>query len=80
MLTPYPRTRRVRYRAGYAAQGIPVYLIVVLDGTQIDSIEEHRIDWSAWNYQLVAVHRESLVVELPEAVKINVSFGELARV
>ncbi|MEU5875984.1 Uma2 family endonuclease [Spirillospora sp. NPDC047279] len=42
-------------RAEYAAQGIPVYLIVVMDGDRIGSVEEHRLDWSGRNYQLAAV-------------------------
>jgi Uma2 family endonuclease len=67
-------------RAEYAAQGIPVYLIVIMDGAEIDSIEEHRVDWNSRNYQLVAVHRQSLVVELPESVKLNVPFAELEQV
>jgi len=44
-------------RAEYAAQGIPVYLIVAMDGGRIDSVEEHRLDWSGRNYQLAAEHR-----------------------
>lgn len=67
-------------RAEYAAQGIPVYLIVVMDGAGIDSIEEYRLDGSGRNYQLGAVHRNSLVTELPENVKIHASFAELEQV
>jgi Uma2 family endonuclease len=67
-------------RAEYAAQGIAVYLIVVMDGAEVDSIEEHRIDWSGRNYQIAAVHRKSLATELPEGVKINVPFAERQQV
>lgn len=67
-------------RAEYAAQGIPVYLIVVMDGDQIDLVEEHRLDWSGRNYQLAAVHRGTLVTELPEGIKLDVSFTELEQV
>ncbi|HMD91785.1 MAG TPA: Uma2 family endonuclease [Trebonia sp.] len=67
-------------RAEYAAQGIAVYLIVVMDGAGIDSIEEYRLDWSARNYQLAAVHRNSLVTELPEGMKIDVSRTDLEQV
>jgi Uma2 family endonuclease len=67
-------------RAEYAAQGIAVYLIVVMDGADIDSIEEYRLDWSARNYQLAAVHRYSLVTELPEGMKIDASFTDLEQV
>jgi Uma2 family endonuclease len=67
-------------RAEYAAQGIPVYLIVVMDGARVDSIEEYRLDWSGRNYQLAAVHRRSLIAELPEGTKIDVAFAGLEQV
>jgi Uma2 family endonuclease len=67
-------------RAEYAAQGIPVYLIVVMNDDGVDSVEEHRLDWSGRNYQLAAVHRRALVSVLPENVKIEVSFAELEQV
>jgi Uma2 family endonuclease len=67
-------------RAEYAAQGIPVYLIVVMDPEGVDSIEEYRLDWSGRNYQLAAVHRSSLVTELPENMKPDVSFATLEQV
>ena len=64
-------------RAEYAAQGIPVYLIVVMDGDGTDTVEEHRLDWSGRNYQLVAAHRHAVVTELPEGIKLNVAFPDL---
>ncbi|SFO24289.1 Endonuclease, Uma2 family (restriction endonuclease fold) [Actinomadura madurae] len=67
-------------RAEYALQRIPAYLIVVMDDGRIGAIEEHRLDWSGRNYQLVAVHRGSLETELPEGMKLNVSFSELESV
>jgi Uma2 family endonuclease len=67
-------------RAEYAAQGIPVYLIVVMAAAGIDSIEEYRLDWSGRNYQLAAVHRNSLVTDLPEGMKLDVSFTTLEQV
>lgn len=67
-------------RAEYAAQGILVYLIVVMDGDRIGAVEEHRLDWSGRNYQLVAAHRHGVVTELPEGIKLNVSFADLERV
>lgn len=67
-------------RAEYAAQGISVYLIVVMSGTSVDSIEEYRLDWSGRNYQLAAVHRTSLVTELPEGLKLDVAFASLEQV
>jgi Uma2 family endonuclease len=67
-------------RAEYAAQGIPVYLIVVMDGDSIHSVEEHRLDWSGRNYQLVAAHRHWLGAEFPEGIKLDVSFADLERI
>lgn len=67
-------------RAEYAAQGIPVYLIVVMEEDRIGSIEEYRLDWSGRNYQLAAVHRSMLVTELPEGMKIDISFADLERI
>ena len=67
-------------RAEYAAQGIPVYLIVVMDPEGVDSIEEYRLDWSGRNYQLAAVHRSALVAEFPEGLKLDVPFATLQQV
>ncbi|MGW4643944.1 Uma2 family endonuclease [Sphaerisporangium sp. NPDC004334] len=67
-------------RAEYAAQGIPVYLIVVMDGDRVGSVEEYRLDWSGRNYQLAAVHRGTLVTELPEGMKLETSFTDLERI
>jgi Uma2 family endonuclease len=75
-------------RAEYAAQGIPVYLIVVLTGSEIDSVAkyrldsvaEYRLDWSGRNYQLVTVHRRSLTTDLPEGMKLDVPFRQLEQV
>ena len=67
-------------RAEYAAQGIPVYLIVVMSGSEIDSIAEYRLDWSGRNYQLVTVHRRSLTTEVPEGMKLDVPFRQLEQV
>ncbi|GIH29594.1 hypothetical protein Aph01nite_79040 [Acrocarpospora phusangensis] len=67
-------------RAEYAAQGIPVYLIIVMDGDRVGSIDEYRLDWSCRNYQMAAVHRSMLVTELPEGMKIDISFPDLERI
>ncbi|MEQ4717581.1 Uma2 family endonuclease [Nonomuraea sp. B19D2] len=66
-------------KAEYAAQRIPVYLIVVLAGARVHSIEEYRLDWSGRNYQLAAVHRDTLDVVLPKELKLRVPFAELER-
>jgi Uma2 family endonuclease len=67
-------------RAEYAAQGISVYLIVVMDGDRVHSVEEHRLDWSGRNYQLAAAHRGALTAEFPEGIKLDVTFADLERV
>lgn len=65
-------------KAEYAGQRIPVYLIVVLDADEaVHSVEEYRLDWSGRNYQLAVVHRDVLDTELPEGMKLNVTFGDL---
>jgi Uma2 family endonuclease len=69
-------------RAEYAAQGILVYLIVVMGDAEIDSVYEYRLDWnwSGRSYQLVAVYRRSLAMELSEGMKLDISFGQLEQV
>ncbi|NVI85861.1 Uma2 family endonuclease [Actinomadura sp. BRA 177] len=68
-------------KAEYAGQRIPVYLIVVLDAEEtINSVEEYRLDWSGRSYQLAMVHRDVLATELPEGMKVNVTFSELESV
>ena len=64
-------------KAEYAAQRIPVYLIVVMDGATINSIEEYRLDWSGRSYQLVTVHRGGLETVLPEGLQVSVAFSVL---
>jgi hypothetical protein len=51
-----------------------------MDGARVDSIEEHRLDWSGRNYQLAAVHRRSVMAEPPEGAKIGVAFTDLDQV
>lgn len=68
-------------KAEYAAQRIPVYLIVVLDTDDaIHSVEEYRLDWSGRNYQVAAIHRDVLDTDLPEGMKLKVAFSELESV
>lgn len=64
-------------KAEYAGQRIPVYLIVILSGASVESIEEYRLDWSGRNYQLAGVHRGSLNTDLPEGLKVSVPFTDL---
>jgi hypothetical protein len=51
-----------------------------MNGARIDSIEEHRFDCSGRNYQLATVHRNTLVTELPEGMKISTPFTALEQV
>jgi Uma2 family endonuclease len=68
-------------KAEYAGQRIPMYLIIVLDPNEaIHSVEEYRLDWSGRSYQLATVHRDVLDTELPEGMKLNVTFSELESV
>jgi Uma2 family endonuclease len=60
-------------RAEYAAQGIPVYLIVVMSGAHIDSIEEYRLDWSGRNYQLPCWAARSPALARQSAMRTIVS-------
>lgn len=64
-------------KAEYAFQRIPVFLIVVMENTRIHSVEEYRLDWAGRAYLLAAVHRGALSTELPEGIKVDVSFGAL---
>ncbi|MCP2335966.1 Uma2 family endonuclease [Actinomadura rupiterrae] len=64
-------------KAEYAFQRIPVFLIVVMEDTRIHSVEEYRLDWAGRSYRLLTVHRGALTAELPEGVKLDVSFAEL---
>lgn len=68
-------------KAEYAGQGIPVYLIVVLDTDDtIRSVEEYRLDWSGGNYQMATVHYWTLNSKLPEGMNVKVAFSELESV
>jgi Uma2 family endonuclease len=63
-------------RAEYAGEGIPLYLIVHLDGElRVKIIQEHRLDWSSGGYRLIETHQDALV--LKEPFPLSVSFAEL---
>jgi len=64
-------------KAEYAARRIPVYLVVIVEGTTVNSVEEYRLDWSGRSYQLVTVHRGGLDVDLAEDFKVSVAFAVL---
>ncbi|NEW25782.1 Uma2 family endonuclease [Nocardia cyriacigeorgica] len=63
-------------RAEYAAEGIPVYLVVHLDDDlRIKIIQEYRLDWASGAYRRAEPHQEVLVLSEPYPVKIP--FSEL---
>ncbi|GAB3672514.1 hypothetical protein GCM10027589_42050 [Actinocorallia lasiicapitis] len=64
-------------RAEYAFARIPVYLIVVMTGGRVHSVEEYRLDWSGRSYQVAAVHNDALDTELADGLKVNVPLAEL---
>jgi Uma2 family endonuclease len=63
-------------RAQYAAAGIPLYLVVVLDDKyDIWEIREFHLDAAASTYRLYAVHRS--VLELEQPVRLTLPISEL---
>jgi Uma2 family endonuclease len=62
--------------AEYAYEGIPVYLVVFLDGgLYVKMIQEYRLDWASRSYRLAQTHLDELVLEDPFAAWIP--FAEL---
>lgn len=62
--------------AEYAYEGIPVYLVVFLDGDfYVKMIHEYRLDWASRTYRLAYTHADELVVEDP--FPATVTFSEL---
>lgn len=52
--------------AEYAYEGIPVYLVVFLDGNfYVKMIQEYRLDWASRTYRLAHTHVDELVLEGP---------------
>jgi Uma2 family endonuclease len=52
--------------AEYAHEGIPVYLIVFLDGDfLVKTIQEYRLDWASRTYRLAHGHVDELALEDP---------------
>lgn len=63
-------------KAQYAAAGIPLYLVVVLDDKyDIWEIREFHLDAAASNYRLYAVH--SSVLELEQPVRLTLPIADL---
>ncbi|MCM6777425.1 Uma2 family endonuclease [Nocardia sp. CDC159] len=69
-------TDTVDKRAEYAAEGIPVYLVVHLDDDlRVKIIQEYRLDWASGSYRQAELHQDVLVLREPYPVKI--AFGDL---
>jgi Uma2 family endonuclease len=61
-------------KAQYAAAGIPLYLVVVLDEThEIIEIREFHLDAAAASYRLYAIHRSILDVEQPVRLRMPIA-------
>jgi Uma2 family endonuclease len=61
-------------KAQYAAAGIPLYLVIVLDESyDIADIREFHLDAAAGAYRLHAVHRSVLDLEQPVRLSVPVS-------
>jgi Uma2 family endonuclease len=63
-------------RAQYAAAGIALYLVVLLDATyDITEIREFHLDAAASTYRLHAIHRS--VLDLEQPVRLTLPISEL---
>jgi Uma2 family endonuclease len=61
-------------KAQYAAVGIPLYLVVILDEShEIANIREFHLDAAASAYRLHAVHRSVLDLEEPVRLKLPIA-------
>jgi Uma2 family endonuclease len=60
-------------RAEYAMAGIPMYLVVLLDGNDIGEIREFHLDAAAASYRLHAVHTSVLDLEQPIRLTLPIS-------
>jgi Uma2 family endonuclease len=62
--------------AEYAYEGIPVYLVVFLDGDLfVKMVQEYRLDWASRSYRLADTHMDVLVLEEP--ISTSITFAEL---
>jgi Uma2 family endonuclease len=58
--------------AEYAYEGIPIYLVVYLDGNlYVKMIHEYRLDWASRTYRMAQAHVDELVLEDPFAATIS---------
>jgi hypothetical protein len=57
--------------ADYAFEGIPIYLIIFLDGDlYVKMVQEFQLDWASRTYRLAKTHTEALSLEQPFPVSI----------
>jgi Uma2 family endonuclease len=69
-------TDTVDKMAEYAYEGIPVYLVVSLDGDfYVKTIQEYRLDWASRTYRHAYTHEGELALEDP--FPATVLFSEL---
>lgn len=62
--------------AEYAFEGIPIYLIVFLDGDlYVKMIQEFRLDWASRTYRLAETHTE--VLSLDQPFPVSIPFAQL---
>jgi Uma2 family endonuclease len=62
--------------AEYAHEGIPIYLIVFLDGDlYVKVIHEYRLDWASRTYRMVEAHVDVLALDDP--FPVTITFAEL---
>jgi Uma2 family endonuclease len=62
--------------AEYAYEGIPVHLVVFLDGEfYVKMIQEYRLDWASRSYRLAQTHLDELFLEDP--FPASIAFAEL---
>jgi Uma2 family endonuclease len=72
------RTDFIQKAAEYAREQIPIYLVISLDDDLfVKLIQEHRLDWSGRNYQLVAAHEGR--IDLKDPFPVSIPFTELDR-
>jgi Uma2 family endonuclease len=62
--------------AEYAYEGIPVYLVVFLDGElYVKMVQEYRLDWASRTYRLAQTHTDEIALEDP--FPATITFAEL---
>ncbi|WP_026405495.1 Uma2 family endonuclease [Actinomadura rifamycini] len=62
--------------AEFAFEGIPVYLVVFLDGDLfVKAVHEYRLDWANRIYRLAEIHEDELVLEKP--IRVAIPFSAL---